>query len=360
MRHLKLFLAIFLIITSLNAEKIKEVANVIGVRDNQLIGYGIVVGLNGTGDGSSSKFTLQSLSNLLQTVNVKINPNDIKSKNIAAVFVTTKLPPFARQGDTLDVVISSIGDAKSLEGGMLLMTPLKGVDGDIYALAQGAVTIGGMNGKGRGQLNHATAGSIFGGALVEREVAYDIYSQQHATLSLNRSDFKTALAIQEGLNKEFGGVVATAIDPRTVQMARPSDMSMVAFLAKVLDVEVAYEKEEKIIIDERTGTVVSGINIKVDPILITHGEITIKIAPTKNIEADELDEDGKRKNTDIRLDDSISINPTSNRVNIKEGEITVANVTRALNKLGATPKDIISILENIKRAGAITAKLEVI
>lgn len=357
---LKLFLAIFLIASSLNAEKVKEVANVIGVRDNQLIGYGIVVGLNGTGDGSSSKFTLQSLSNLLQTVDVKIDPDDIKSKNIAAVFVTTKLPPFARQGDTLDVVISSIGDAKSLEGGTLLMTPLKGVDGDIYALAQGAVTIGGMNGKGRGQLNHATAASIFGGALVEREVAYDIYSQQYATLSLNRSDFKTALAIQEGLNSAFGKMVATAIDPRTVKMARPSELSMVAFLAKVLDVEIAYEKEEKIIIDERTGTVVSGIDIKVDPVLITHGEITIKISPTDMAKAQEVDEEGKRKNTDILLDESVAINPTSNRINIEKSKITVANVTRALNKLGASPKDIISILQNIKRAGAIRAKLEVI
>lgn len=360
MQSWKLFLALFLTFSSLSAEKVKEVANVIGVRDNQLIGYGIVVGLNGSGDGSSSKFTLQSLSNLLQTVNVKINPNDIKSKNIAAVFVTAKLPPFARQGDKLDVVISSIGDAKSLEGGTLLMTPLKGVDGDIYALAQGAVTIGGMNGKGRGSLNHATAGSIFSGALVEREVAYDIYTQQYVTLSLNRSDFKTALAIQEGLNSQFSQIVATAIDPRTVRMMRPENLSMVAFLAKVLDVEIPYEKEEKIIIDERTGTVVSGVNIKVDPIAITHGEITIKIESADVIEAGETDENGKRKNTDIRLDESVAINPTSNRINIKKGEITVANITRALNKLGASPKDIISILENIKRAGAIRAKLEII
>lgn len=362
MRILSIILVMVFIIP-LQAEKIKELANVIGVRDNQLIGYGIVVGLRGTGDGSSSKFTLQSLSNLLQTVNVKINPNDIKSKNIAAVFVTAKLPPFSRQGDKLDVVISSIGDAKSLEGGTLLMTPLKGVDGDIYALAQGSVTIGGMN-AGKGQLNHATAGSVASGALVEREVAYDIYTKQGATLSLNESDFQTALSIQNRINKAFDDEVAIAVDPRTVRMKRPADISMVEFIARTLDLEVMYEREEKIVIDERTGTVVAGINIKVDPIVITHGEITLKVEPQPISEEAEVKDDKEKEKVaepkGMRLDDNIFINSTANTVDIKDGEITVANVTRALNKLGASPKDIISILENIKRAGAIRAKLEII
>ncbi len=351
------FLVLMVLFSSLHAEKIKELANVVGVRENQLIGYGIVVGLRGTGDGGSSKFTLQSLSNLLQTVNVKINPNDIKSKNIAAVFVTAKLPPFARQGDKLDVIISSIGDAKSLEGGMLLMTPLKGVDGDIYALAQGSVSIGGRNGKSKGTLNHPTAGSVIQGALVEKEVAYDIYTKSMATLSLNDSDFQTALSIQNGINQAFSENIATAVDPRTIRLVRPSQMSMVEFLARTLDLSVMYEKEEKVVIDERTGTIIAGINIKVEPVVITHGEITLKIEPTAISE--EVKDDEKKKEG-LRLDENVFVDSAANTADIKDGEITIANVTRALNKLGASPKDIISILQNIKRAGALRAKLEVI
>ncbi len=349
MKRLVAFL--FLILNLLYAEKIDEIANIIGVRENQLIGYGLVVGLNGTGDGTSSKFTLQSLSNLLQTVNVKIKPADIKSKNIAAVIVTAKLPPFARQGDKLDVTISSIGDAKSLEGGTLLMTALKGVDGKIYALSQGSVTIGGMNTKGGGQKNHSTNGTIFGGALVERDVAYDIYNKQYADLSLKRSDFNTAINIQNALNKYFDDKVAVAIDPRTIRLKKPQNLSMVEFLAQTLKVDVKYEKEEKIVIDERTGTVVSGINIKVSPVVITHGDITIKIEPRKV-----LAKNGK----DVDLNDGVKLAVNENQLNMKSDKITVANITRALHKLGAKPKDIISIIENIKRAGAINAKLEII
>ena len=351
MKFIIVSIFIFLNLSCLQAEKIKDIANIIGVRDNKLIGYGLVVGLNGTGDGTSSKFTLQSLSNLLQTVNVKIKPADIKSKNIAAVIVTATLPPFARQGDKLDVVISSIGDAKSLQGGTLLMTALKGVDGKIYALSQGSITIGGMNGKGGGQLNHSTNGAIFSGALVERDVVYDIYNQKFANLSLKRSDFNTAVNIQKALNVFFDGGIATAIDPRTIRLEKPQDMSMVEFLAKVQNVNVNYEKEEKIVIDERTGTVVSGINIHVSPVVITHGDITIKIEPRKKLP--------KNKN-DVNMKDGVKIAVNENQLNMDSNEITVANITRALHKLGAKPKDIISIIENIKRAGAINAKLEII
>jgi len=348
-----IFATIFLVfnLSLLQAEKVKEIANIIGVRDNQLIGYGLVVGLNGTGDGSSSKFTLQSLSNLLQTVNVKIKPADIKSKNIAAVIVTAKLPPFARQGDKLDVTISSIGDAKSLQGGTLLMTALKGVDGKIYALSQGSVTIGGMNGKGGGQLNHSTNGSIFGGALVERDVVYDIYNKQYANLSLKRSDFDTAVSIQNALNSFFDSSVAVAIDPRTIRLKKPQNLSMVEFLAKAQNVNVKYKKEEKIVIDERTGTIVSGIDIHVSPVVITHGNITIKIVPRKTLPSDKAD---------VNMGDGVNIAVNQNQLNMDSGKITVANITRALHKLGAKPKDIISIIENIKRAGAINAKLEII
>jgi len=353
MRFVSVFFLLLLTITSINAEKVREIANIIGVRDNQVIGYGLVVGLNGTGDGSSSAFTIQSMSNLLQTVGVKIDPKDIKSKNVAAVMVTTLLPAFARQGDKLNVTISSIGDAKSLEGGNLLMTALKGVDGNIYALSQGSVTIGGRNGKGGGVKNHTTVGTVFDGAIVEKEIVYDIYHQNFAKLSLKNSNFKTVVSVQKGLNDFFQEEIAVAIDSRTIRLMKPSSVSMVEFLASTLEVEVKYQREQKIVIDERTGTIVSGIDIKVDPVVITHGDITIKISPQPKI-TEEMLADG------VDMKNGVHIGANENLLNMQDNKITVANLTRALHKLGAKPKDIISIIEGIKRAGAIRAKLEVI
>lgn len=350
MKLTRLFFIWVVALSSLYAQRLGDIANVIGVRDNQLIGYGLVVGLNGTGDGSSSEFTLRSLSNLLQTVNVKIDPDDIKSKNIAAVVVTGKLPAFARQGDKLDVTVSSIGDAKSLQGGTLLLTPLKGVDGKIYSLAQGSLTIGGMNGKEKGQLNHPSAANIFSGAVVEREIEYDLHEQEFVNLSLKEANFNTAVSVQNELNKAFGKKVAVATDSRTIRMMKPSHLSTVEFLAQTLDMDVYYEREEKIVIDERTGTIVSGINIKVAPVVVTHGDITIKIEPSEII-PDE-------KSVDIG--DNVQIVGSESRIKMQRESMTVANIARALSKLGARPKDIISILQNIKRSGAITAPLEVI
>ena len=347
----KIVLILLLIASFLYAEKIKNLANVVGVRNNQVIGYGLVVGLNGTGDGTTSAFTVRSLSNLLQTVNVKIDPKDIKSKNIAAVIVTAKLPPFARQGDKLDVTISSIGDAKSLEGGTLLITPLKGVDGKIYALAQGSISIGGKNGRGRGELNHPTAGTILDGALVERNVVYDIYDKKYLKLSLKRSSFETAIQIEKSLNALFDEKVAVAIDPKTINLKRPDDMSVISFMAKILNTDINYKPEEKIVIDERTGTIVAGVGIKIDPVVITHKDITIKIEPVQYI---------KNSKDNITLGNKVAINTKNYSINMQKNSVTISNLTRALQKLGAKPKDIISIIEGIKKAGAIRAEVEII
>ena len=341
-----LFISLFLY-----AEKIENLASVVGVRNNQLIGYGLVVGLNGTGDGTTSAFTVRSLSNLLQTVNVKIDPKDIKSKNIAAVIVTAKLPPFARQGDKLDVTISSIGDAKSLEGGTLLITPLKGVDGKIYALAQGSLSIGGKNGRGRGELNHATAGMIMGGGLVERNVVYDIYDKKFLKLSLKESSFKTAIRIQRALNRLFKEKVAVAIDPKTIKLRKPDGISVISFMAKILDADVNYQPKEKIVIDERTGTIVAGVNIKIDPVVITHKDLTIKIEPVRSI---------SRSKKSVMIGNSMALKSDSNILRMKKDSVTVSNLARALQKLGAKPKDLISIIESIKRAGAIRAEVDII
>ncbi|MBE6430407.1 MULTISPECIES: flagellar basal body P-ring protein FlgI [Campylobacter] len=349
MRAIRLIFISLCMAVSLQAATIKELASVVGVRDNQLIGYGLVVGLNGTGDGSSSEFTIQSLSNMLQTVNVKVDPDDIKSKNTAAVMVTAKLPPFARQGDNLDVTVSSIGDAKNLIGGTLLLTALKGVDGDIYALAQGALTLGGSTTKGG---NHPTVATIMSGALVEKEVVYDIYNKPSANLSLKNSSFQTAIDMQNAIIAKFGSGSAMALDPRTISITKPERVSMVEFLASVLDIKMDYKAEEKIIIDERTGTIISGVNIKVEPVIISHGAITIQI--------DDSGFDPAAPSAGDVDVGNIAINTNTNTIKINENDITVANITRALNKLGATPKEIIAIIENLKRAGAIHAGVEVI
>ncbi len=304
--------------TNLFAEQIKDISNIIGVRSNQLIGYGLVVGLDGTGDSTSSKFTSQTLSNLLKNVHVQLNPNDIQSKNVAAVMVTATLPPFAREGDKIDVTVSSIGDATSLQGGVLLLTPLKGVNGKIYALAQGPVTMGGFNLKGgKNQKHFTTTVKIINGATVERSVVWDLYNQKYATLSLKKSDFNLAIKVQNKINSVFKQNLAVATDPRTVQLRKPPNLTMPEFLAKVEKLNINIPEENVVVIDERTGTIIAGGDIKINPSVIVYGDFTIKIK-----------------------------NPTS-----------IMELANDLKKSNATPQDIIAILENLKAANNLNAKI---
>lgn len=346
----KLFLILSLSLT-LYATKIIDLANVVGVRDNQLIGYSLVVGLKKTGDGTTSKFTLQSISNMLKAMNIDMSPSDIKSKNVAAVVVTANLGAFSRQGDKFNITVSSIGDAKSLEGGTLLMTPLKGVDGKIYALGQGALSIGGKNMRGTGSESHPTAGVVYNGGVVEREIIHDLYHQEEITLSLKDASFTNAIAIQNTVNDVYSTQVAVALDPRTIRLKRPANLSMIEFLAEIQETSIAYTPKAKIVINERTGTVVSGIDIEVKPIIITHGDITIKV-----LAMDEL----KSPDGSVKIDENLVIGLNENELYTKKGTTTVANITRSLQKLGATAKDIISILEAMKSSGAIVADLEII
>ncbi|MFA4763043.1 flagellar basal body P-ring protein FlgI, partial [Helicobacter pylori] len=269
MKRVFLWLIFVLAFHKLLAEKIGDIASVVGVRDNQLIGYGLVIGLNGTGDKSGSKFTMQSISNMLESVNVKISADDIKSKNVAAVMITASLPPFARQGDKIDIHISSIGDAKSIQGGTLVMTPLNAVDGNIYALAQGAIV--------SGNSNNLLSANIINGATIEREVSYDLFHKNAMTLSLKNPNFKNAIQVQNTLNKVFGNKVAIALDPKTIQITRPERLSMVEFLALVQEIPINYSAKNKIIVDEKSGTIVSGVDIIVHPIVVTSQDITLKI-----------------------------------------------------------------------------------
>ncbi len=348
MKKIILFL---LICTTMYATKISDVSNIVGVRDNQIIGYSLVVGLKKTGDGTTSKFTLQSIANMLKAMNIDMNPIDIKSKNVAAVVVTASLAPFARQGDKFDITVSSIGDAKSLEGGTLLMTPLKGVDGKIYALAQGPVSIGGKNERGAGSESHPTAGLVYAGGNVEREVLIDLYHQEYATLSLKESNFKNSVAIQKAINAVYNSQVAVAMDPRSIKLKRPENRSMIEFLAEIQEIELDYKPKSKIIINERTGTIIAGVGIEVKPIILTHGDITIKINEQ---------ESAAQPEGSITIDKNLVIGLNENEIYTKKGTTTVANLVRSLQKLGASPKDIISILEAMKSAGSISAELKVI
>lgn len=348
MKQIILFLLIY---STLYATKINDITNVVGVRDNHLIGYSLVVGLRKTGDGTTSKFTLQSISNMLRAMNVDMKSVDIKSKNVAAVVVTAKLKPFSKQGDKFDIIVSSIGDAKSLEGGTLLMAPLKGVDGRIYALAQGSVSIGGRNSKGSGSESHPTSGVILDGGLVEREINIDLYHQEYVTLSLKEPNFKNSVMVQKAINNFYSTQIAVALDPKSIKLKRPKNRSMIEFLAEVQDIDISYNMKSKIVINERTGTIIAGVGIEIKPVILTQGDITIKIKeetiPSK-------------PSGSVVVDSSLVIGLNENELYTKKGTTTVANLVRSLQKLGATPKDIISILEAMKNVGSITADLEVI
>jgi flagellar P-ring protein precursor FlgI len=342
--------SLFIMITiSLFATTIKDIANVQGVRDNQLVGYGLVVGLNGTGDSSSSQFTRQAISSMLKSVNVKVDSKKIKSKNVAAVVVTATLPPFSRHGDKIDIEVSSIGDAKSIVGGTLLLTPLKAVDGEIYAIAQGEINTGFSPDKRN--TKKASSAKVFGGAIVEREVDFDLYHKRDIRLSLKESNFDTVVKIQKALNRSFGRRVAVALDPRTVELRRPESMSMVEFLARVNNTNINYNQTNRVVIDEKTGTIVAGVDVKVLPVVITHKDLTLKIEPTNRF--------SKPSKTKKLIGDSM-IDLENNTISIKKENITVANIARVLQKVGAKPSDIIEILQTIKRAGGITAQLKVI
>lgn len=331
-----------LLAQAVHAEKIGDIASIVGVRSNQLIGYGLVIGLNGTGDKTSSKFTMQSIANMLEGVNVKVSPESIKSKNVAAVVVTADLPPFARQGDKLDIKISSIGDAKSLESGILVMTPLTAVDGNIYAIAQGAVTTGSSS--------NLLSANIAQGAVVEREVAYNLSQQQDLTLSLKSANFQNAIKIQHVLNETFGQESAVAIDSRTIKLRLPENLTPVEFVALVQEVQFDYSTSSKIIIDEKSGTIVAGVDVPVRPVVVTSGDITLKITNEPL-----LDEKNAQK-----LDASTSFDPNTTTISASEPNTTISNVVKALQKMGASPKNMISILEAMRQSGAISTPIEVL
>lgn len=341
---------------------IRDVATVEGVRENPILGYGIVVGLNGTGDRQQTIFTIQTLANALQRLGVQIPTSTAQVRNVAAVFVTATLPAFARPGTPLDVTVSSIGDAKSLEGGLLLLTPLYGADGRVYGAAQGPVTIGGYSAGGAGngkQVNHPTAGRIPGGGRVERDTAVDLRRLERISLLLREPDFSTAEEVAGAINRDFGHGVATAADSRRVdidaQAAGAADLP--ALLARVENLPVRVYRKARVVVNERTGTVVLGKSVRLGAVSILHGNFSIEIATQFNVSQPEPFSRGE---TAVVPQPEVRANETPvRRVELSEGA-SVEQLVNGLQTIGATVRDVIAILQAIKAAGALDAELEVI
>lgn len=347
MRYL-LIITIFL--SSLFSQTIKDISNVIGIRDNQLIGYGLVVGLPGTGD--KSKFTMQSLQNLLRNSYIKIPAGSINSKNIAAVMVTADLPAFSRQGDRIKVKVSTIGDAKSVDNGELLITQLKGVDGNVYALAQGTII---------SNENNKTTGFIYDGATVENEIDFDLRNEDSIQLSLLKNSAKNADLIETKINEKFGKKLATAVDTRTIEVKKPPNMSIVKFLSLVQNIELDSTFKKKLIIDINRESIITGGDIPIDPVTIARDTFTIRINKSP-LDENEWDDVAKNPGIDIgdnvKIADKPVINIDNAMINTK-GTPTISDLVRSMKVMKLPMTEIIDTLKMIKEMGAIDVDIEI-
>jgi flagellar P-ring protein precursor FlgI len=366
---LSLLLALGIAIPDMRAadEKIhtahlKDVTSVEGIRDNLLMGYGLVAGLNGTGDRQQTIFSTQTLANMLQRMGVTVSPTTMLVHNIAAVFVTATLPPFARAGMRIDATISSIGDAKTLEGGTLLLTSLYGPDGQVYGIAQGAMVLGGYSAGGRGnakQVNHPTVGRITGGVLVERETAVSLRDVTAVSLLLHNPDYSTARDIAAVINKELGKDSAHAVDSRRVEIEgiEKSADSVPHLLARIEQLEVAFTTPAKVIVNERTGTVVMGADVSLGPCSILHGNLAIEVTTHLEVSQPQPLAQGQAvvaPQTTVKAQEG-----PAQAIHLEEGA-TVDELIRGLQSIGATARDIVAILQAIKAAGALQAELEIL
>jgi flagellar P-ring protein FlgI len=347
-----------------HAERLKDLASIEGVRQNQLIGYGLVVGLDGSGDQTTqTPFTVQSVVSMLQSMGVNLPPGtSLQLKNVAAVMVTSSLPPFARPGQMLDVTVSSMGNAKSLRGGTLLMTPLKGADGQVYGMAQGNVLVGGVGASANGskaQINHLSVGRISGGATVERAVPTSMGEGGMISLELNDADFSTASRVVEAVNKRFGPETAAAQDARVIKIRTPvgSD-ERVAFLGALESMHVTpAQMSAKVILNARTGSVVMNQAVTLDNCAVSHGNLSVVINTEPVISQPAPFSGGQ---TVVAGTSQIDIKKEPGQVLLLKGGTSLADVVKALNAIGATPQDLLAILQAMKAAGALRAELEII
>jgi flagellar P-ring protein precursor FlgI len=347
-----------------HAERLKDIASIQGVRQNQLIGYGLVVGLDGSGDQTTqTPFTVQSVVSMLQSLGVNLpSSNTLQLKNVAAVVVTTSLPPFAQPGQTLDVTVSSMGNAKSLRGGTLLMAPLKGADGQIYGMAQGNVLVGGVGASANGskaQVNHLSVGRISAGATVERAVPTTLGQGDAVYLELNDSDFSTASRVVDAVNKRFGPETAAARDGRVIRVRAPiSSDERVSFLGALESISVTpAQMGAKVILNARTGSVVMNQSVTLDSCAVSHGNLSVVINTEPVISQPAPLSGGQ---TVVTQTSQIDIKKEPGQVLLLQGGTSLADVVKALNAIGATPQDLLAILQAMKAAGSLRAELEII
>jgi len=344
--------------------RIKDIADVEGVRDNLLIGYGLVVGLKGTGDSlNNSPFTEQSLIGMLERLGVNVRDDVLKTKNVAAVMVTATLPPFAGQGTRTDVTVSSLGDAKSLLGGQLLVTPLLGADGEVYAVAQGPLSVSGFSVEGAAQTvsqGVPTAARIAGGAVIEREIPFSLAEMDAIRLNLRNPDFTTARRMVTAINSYAGTQIAVATDPANVTVNIPANRrnDVVGLLTEIEQLTVVPDQIARVVIDERSGTIVMGENVRISTVAIAQGNLTIRVTETPQVSQPNPFGQGNTAvvpRTDIQVDTG-----NGNRLGLLREGVSLGEVVAGLNALGVGPRDLISILQAIKAAGALQAEIEVI
>ena len=343
------------------AARIKDIAAFDGVRENQLIGYGLVVGLNGTGDSVQTSFPVQSLVGALERMGVTVNRKDITVNNVAAVMVTAQLPPFAKQGNRLDVLVSSVGDSKSLAGGTLMMAPLKGADGQVYAVAQGAILTNSFSYGGQASTalkNHPTAGTVPGGALIEHELPNVLTGKQNLKLNLHQEDFTTASRVATAINDRFKGPVATLSDPGCVQIAVPEPYRgrIVEFLAELERLEVNPDVTARVVMNERTGTIVMGENVRISTVAVSHGNLTVVVKETPKVSQPNAMSSGT---TQVVPRTDLKVSEEKANINVLREGANLGEVVRGLNTLGVTPRDLLGIMQAIKAAGALNAELSV-
>ncbi len=341
---------------------VRDVASVEGIRDNALVGYGLVVGLKGTGDRQQTYFTVQTLASILARMGIQIPTASVRVNNVAAVFVTASLPPFARPGMHLDVLVSSSGDARSLEGGLLLLTPLYAADGQVFAAAQGPLVVGGYavgTSNNAKQMNHPTVGRVPGGALVERENSLDLSRLDHLSLLLNEPNFSTANNLANVINETWSSKIATAVDSRRVdvEVAKIGPASVPVLMSRIENLEIEVSRRAKVVVNERTGTVVLGRDVHLGAVSILHGNFSIEVTTALNVSQPNPMSNGK---TEVVPQTSLRTTETPARnVELEEGASVEQLVTR-LQAIGATARDVVSILQAIKAAGALEAELEII
>lgn len=362
---MKRIFAVLLMLLPLTAfaDRIKDVASIQGVRDNQLSGYGLIFGLDGTGDQTTqTPFTVQSIISMLSQMGVNIpQGTSLQLKNVAAVMVTATLPPFAKPGQTIDVTTSSIGNAKSLRGGTLLMTPLKGADGQVYAMAQGNVLVSGVGASSGGasvQVNHLNVGRVPGGATVERSVPSVLGQGEYIHLELNSNDFTTATRVVDAINSQIAPEIAVAQDGRMIEVRAPQGNARVAFISKIENLEINQAQGvAKVIINARTGSVVMNQAVTLDACAVAHGNLTVVINTDTSVSQPNAFSEGKTEKTDKTTIDVKS--DKGGLVELPKG-VSLSEVVKALNAIGATPQDLLAILQAMKAAGALHAELEVI